>query len=257
MYEVAICDDSALDRRLLREEISANKEYLEQIRFHEYGSGKELLAKMEQIRFSIIFLDIQMEGMDGEKTAEEIRKLDDGVVLIFYTGCAEPTPHSFEVQPYRFIKKNMPQIEKGKNINDAMDKMAAVMRMPSLEAKVNGGRLFLKPDDIVYMEKYRKSVKVYLSQSAKRRYHIQETDGREPEVRIADKLGNLYDSLRQYGFGYPHDSYIINYKYLMSCIENEIRLEGFPDVVFKVSRSKAVEFNQLKKVFLTAKYGDR
>lgn len=257
MYEVAICDDSALDRRLLREDIGRYKKYQEQIRFHEYGSGRELLSKMEQIRFSIIFLDIQMGGMDGEKTAEEIRKLDDSVVLVFYTGCAEPTPHSFEVQPYRFIKKNMSQNEKNRNIIDALDKMAAVIQMPLLEAKINGGRLFLKPDDIVYIEKYRKSVKVYLSQSAKRWYHIRTIDDREPEIRIADKLGNLYSILRQYGYGYPHDSYIINYKYLMSCIENEIRLEGFPDTVFKVSRSKAVEFNQMKKEFLTAKYGDR
>ena len=107
MYEVAICDDSALDRRLLREEISANKKYRDQIRFHEYGSGRELLSKVEQIRFSIIFLDIQMDGMVGEQTAEEIRKLDDSVVLVFYTGCAEPTPHSFEVQPYRVFKTTM------------------------------------------------------------------------------------------------------------------------------------------------------
>jgi len=256
MYEVAICDDSPVDRRLLIEDISRYKESGQQMRFHECETGRELLNMMEQVRFSIIFLDIQMKGIDGERTAEEIRKSDDSVVLVFYTGYAEPTPHSFEVRPYRFIKKNMSQAERKRNITDALDEMAAIAKMPSIEAKINGGKLFLKPDDIVYIEKYRKSVKVHISKAAKKRHHIEENDTGETEIRIADKLNNLYKLLKQYGFGNPHDSYIINYMYMISCVENEIRLEGFEDIVFKVARSKAVEFNRLKKEFLTAKYGD-
>ena len=104
MFDIAICDDSELDRGLLIEEIGKCEKYRETVRFHQYSSGKELLAAMELARFSLIFLDIQMQGMDGERTAEEIRKMDDSVVLVFYTGFAEPTPHSFEVQPYRFKK---------------------------------------------------------------------------------------------------------------------------------------------------------
>lgn len=256
MYEAAICDESPADRRQLIADINRFKEYTGQIRFHEYKSGRELLDQMEHIRFSIIFLDIQMEGMNGEEAAEEVRKRDDGVILVFYTGFAEPTPHSIEVQPYRFIKKNMPQAERNRNIRDALDKMASAALLPFVEAKINGGRLFLKPDDIVYIEKYRKSLRVQISASAKRKYRIEEKESAEVEIRIADKLNHLYERLKRYGFGNPHDSYIINFKYMMSCVENEIRLEGYEDIIFKVSRSKAAEFNRLKREFLTAEYDD-
>ena len=101
MFDIAICDDSELDRGLLIEEIGKCEKYRETVRFHQYSGGKELLAAMEIARFSLIFLDIQMQGMDGERTAEEIRRIDDSVVLVFYTGCAEPTPHSFEVSDTR------------------------------------------------------------------------------------------------------------------------------------------------------------
>ena len=76
------------------------------------------------------------------------------------------------------------------------------------------------------------------------------------EIRITNKLNSLYEVLRPHGFGYPHDSYIINFKYLASCKKEELRLQGFPDTVFKITRSKSVEFNQLKKEFLTSKYGE-
>lgn len=142
MYEVAVCDDVPLDRKLLIKEIGRIKKYNSDLRFHEYNYGINLLADMEYIRFSIIFLDIQLEGIDGEQTAEEIRKRDDSVVLVFYTGYAEPTPHSIEVQPYRFIKKNMAEKDRLKYIEDSLEKMISVSEMPGLVAKVDAQKLF-------------------------------------------------------------------------------------------------------------------
>ena len=257
MFDIAVCDDSELDRNLLIEEIRKCEKYRETVRFHQYSSGKELLTAMELARFSLIFLDIQMQGMDGERTAEEIRKMDDSVVLVFYTGFAEPTPHSFEVQPYRFMKKNMPPQEKSRHILAALDRMAELDLGPVFEARFDGGRLFLKPDDIVYIEKYRRGIRIHVSPAAKRRYHTGGLEDKEPEIRIGGKLSAYYDVLKPYGFGYPHDSYVINFKYLMSCYKDEIRLHGFPNMVFKIARSKMNEFNQMKKEFLTSKYGDQ
>ena len=249
MFDIAVCDDSELDRNLLIEEIRKCEKYRETVRFHQYSSGKELLAAMELARFSLIFLDIQMQGMDGERTAEEIRKMDDSVVLVFYTGFAEPTPHSFEVQPYR-RSRFLPA-------ETVLDRMAELDLGPVFEARFDGGRLFLKPDDIVYIEKYRRGIRIHVSPAAKRRYHTGGLEDKEPEIRIGGKLSAYYDVLKPYGFGYPHDSYVINFKYLMSCYKDEIRLHGFPNMVFKIARSKMNEFNQMKKEFLTSKYGDQ
>lgn len=254
MYEVAVCDDVPLDRKLLIKEIGRIKKYNSDLRFHEYNYGINLLADMEYIRFSIIFLDIQLEGIDGEQTAEEIRKRDDSVVLVFYTGYAEPTPHSIEVQPYRFIKKNMAEKDRLKYIEDSLEKMISVSEMPGLVAKVDGAKIVLRPDDIVYIEKYKKTVKVHISKNAMQKFHIAQDMDSMPEIRISDKLETLYHMLQPYGFGYPHDSYIINFKYMVFCSENEIKLEGFPDMVFRVTRSKALEFNKQKRGFFTSKY---
>ncbi|MCM1243062.1 MAG: LytTR family DNA-binding domain-containing protein [Roseburia sp.] len=251
MYDVVICDDATLDREFLKEEILENEKYGKLLRIHEYNSGRALLKDMGKINFSIIFLDIQMKGMDGEQTAEEIRKLNESVVIVFFTGYAEPTQHSFEVQAYRFIKKNMPDVERKKAINDSLEKMAAVAQMPYITAKSGRKKIVLHADDIIYIEKYRKYLKVHLSQGAKMRHQIAIE---EDDIRIYDKLENIYDMLKAYGFGYPHGSYIINFRFIMSYTDEGVELEGFPNIIFKVSRGRKTEFNDMKRLFFTSKY---
>lgn len=252
MYEVAICDDELRDRQFLKADISRSEKYEGMLRFHEYNSGMELLEDMKQIDFSIIFMDIQMEGMDGEETAREIRKLNDNVVLVFCTAYAEPGVHSFEVQPYRYIKKNMPDKERQKYIEASLEKMESVWKVPCIQGKYRNGKLLLRPDDIIYMEKCKKYIQVYISEPAKMRYQI--ADNPPGEIRIYDKLGNIYEKLKPYGYGCPHSSYVINFRFLMACGKNKIWLEG--GHVMTVTRSRAVEFNQLKMKFFSEKYED-
>ncbi|MBS5959257.1 MAG: response regulator, partial [Clostridiales bacterium] len=121
MFEIAICDDNAQDRQRLSERIDKNIPEAEKIRIHEYDSGLLLLEAIKGIRFSIIFLDVQMKGIDGEETAIRIRELDNNVILVFYTGFVEPSPRSFEVQPYRYIMKNMTEKIMDRYIKDALD----------------------------------------------------------------------------------------------------------------------------------------
>lgn len=251
MYEVAICDDEQKDREFLKAEINRSEKYDGMLRFHEYKSGAELLKDMKKIEFSIIFMDIQMKGMNGEETAQEIRKRDDSVILVFWTGYAEPGLHSFEVQPYRFIKKNMSDEARWKYIEDSLDRMIAVVKIPYIQVKSGSGKLFLRPDDIIYMEKNKRYIQVHLSERAKTRYHIAEGQG---DFRVYDKMGNLYAMLKPYGYGCPHSSYVINFKYLIACGLGTIIMEG--DIEITVTRSRAVEFNQMKKSYMTMKYDD-
>lgn len=252
MYDIAICDDEERDRESLKKDICENQNFAHLLRIHEYESAAALLKDMQKVNFSIIFMDIQMEGMDGEQAAEEIRKLDDTVILVFCTGYAEPTMHSIEVQPYRFIKKNMDEAEKRKYIDDSLEKMEAVSQIPMIQAKVERKNIFLRPDDIVYIEKYRKFLKVHLTPAAVKRHHIMANN--VDDIRIYDKLMNVYGIIKPYGFGYPHSSYIINFQYVMSCKDGEMELEGFPDVIFRISRSKAYEFNDRMRLFFLSKY---
>lgn len=245
MYDIAICDDDHVDIMLLRELILRLSDKPEDLRIHEYSSGTELLKAAAVIHFPLVFLDIQMDEMDGEETARKLRLIDNNTILVFCTGKAEPSLETFLVQPYRYIKKNMPEERKERYISQSIKRMEEEKRQPVLKARSERVSVYLKAGDIVYIEKCKKTTRAYLSASAMERYGISS----RAEIRISERLEDLYERLREYGFGYPHNSYIVNFKYMMICTNTELRLEGYEDMVFKVSRSKAQEFNRLKVIF--------
>ena len=50
-----------------------------------YGSAKELLFEHpDSFPFDLLFLDIDMDGMDGMALAKEIRKWDKNLPIVFY-----------------------------------------------------------------------------------------------------------------------------------------------------------------------------
>lgn len=258
MYEVAICDDVPMNIELLEGCIRRASEdllNLLDLRIHRYTSGEELLCAMKDIRFSIVFMDVCLESgrMGGEEAAARIRETDETVVLVFFTGCAEPTPYCIEVQPYRYIKKNMPQTEFAENIAASMRKMVMNASMPTVMGKINGESIRIHSDDIIYIEKGAKHVKVYIRKMSMDYYKIEACkDG--TVIKCMDKMSDLYRQLKPYGFGYPHDSYMINFRYLTSFTNDLFRLEEYPNEEFKIARSKAVEFNHLRRTFFRSMY---
>ena len=76
MIKVAICEDSRMDRELLRKIVT----YLMQERglvfqLGIFESGEALMQDYEKHPFDLIFLDIMMNGLDGLKTGKETGKV--------------------------------------------------------------------------------------------------------------------------------------------------------------------------------------
>ena len=69
----------------------------------EFSCGEELLKYDGQI--DILFLDIQMKGMDGMETARRLRRRKFRGTLIFTTILREMVFEAFEVQAYDYLVK--------------------------------------------------------------------------------------------------------------------------------------------------------
>jgi len=97
---IAVCDDE----KIIREQIKGLLERQEQDSDIElYVTGDALLASGK--KFDIVFLDIQMDGMNGIETARKIRGRNEETILIFITGLREYVFEAFDVAAFHYLLK--------------------------------------------------------------------------------------------------------------------------------------------------------
>ena len=81
---IVICDDEVSMVQILEEKI---KKLLPDAVIEKYLSGDELIASGSKP--DILFLDIQMPGMDGMETAKVLRQDNENMILIFVNNFRE------------------------------------------------------------------------------------------------------------------------------------------------------------------------
>jgi len=92
---IAICDDEKIVRLQIKGLIEKQKA---DGNLELYETGEELLAVGKH--FDVVFLDIQMEGMNGIDTARALREQNEETVLIFITGIKEYVFDAFDVAAF-------------------------------------------------------------------------------------------------------------------------------------------------------------
>lgn len=108
MLRIGICDDLADARLVLRsllERILENRKV--QGQFFEFSSGETLLRWYDHHagELDIIFLDMELNELDGMETARRLRTEDTGLQLVFVTGYAEHVFDGYSVGALGYLLK--------------------------------------------------------------------------------------------------------------------------------------------------------
>ena len=153
MIRIVICDDEKHMSDHIRAMTSdffrkKNRE----IQLRTFTSGEELLNYDGQI--DILFLDIQMKGMDGMETARKLRADKFRGFLIFITVLKEMVFQSFEVQAYDYLVKPVEEKQFEKTMERLFASMQNAVEDSLLVQKGYEGRI-IREDEIIFCE-YRK-----------------------------------------------------------------------------------------------------
>ncbi|MCC3863852.1 LytTR family DNA-binding domain-containing protein [Terrisporobacter petrolearius] len=103
IFNIAICDDKAIHRNILRDYLG-KVFFSESYEVVEFSGGEELLKKYPK-KLDILLLDIKMTGMNGIETAKKIRLFDSNVMIIFTTSFWDFIQEGYEVRAFRYLLK--------------------------------------------------------------------------------------------------------------------------------------------------------
>lgn len=98
--KIAVVDDENAIRKQIKEMIVRHKP---DCIVDTYENGESLLAS--GIQYSVVFLDIRMEGRNGIDTARVLRKQQEDAVIIFVTGIKEYVFEAFDVAAFHYLLK--------------------------------------------------------------------------------------------------------------------------------------------------------
>ena len=196
-----------------------------EIQLRTFLSGEDLLNYDGQI--DILFLDIQMKGMDGLETARKLRADKFRGFLIFITVLKEMVFQSFEVQAYDYLVKPVDEKQFGKT----MERLYTSMQNASegnLLVQQGYERRIVPKDEIVFCE------------IIDRKIYLNLTSGEV--VDYYERIENLESKLDSHFFR-CHRSYLINLKHLKGYKNGTAYMDNGKEV--PVSRLRSKEFSSV------------
>jgi DNA-binding LytR/AlgR family response regulator len=152
--DIAVVDDE----KAIREHICGLVEERQpESRIEAYATGEELLASGK--RFDIVFLDIQMEGMNGIEAARSLREKQGDTVLVFITGIKDYVFDAFDLYAFQYLLKPIDERKFAEVLERAVRESAKKKERRVLFIKSRN--LTLDQSEILYIESRAKKVEIH------------------------------------------------------------------------------------------------
>lgn len=113
-----------------------------------FQSGEAFLAAFDDGGFDFVFMDVYMEGMDGVAAAFQMRRLDNGCLLVFLTSSTEFMPEAFSCHAFEYVTKPFSQERIFAILSDAVKMLPQHQNYMELAVDRRNVRIF--HDDIAF-----------------------------------------------------------------------------------------------------------
>lgn len=217
MIKIAICDDEAYFCREIQNVVSA---YLKsnhiEYEITIFSSGNEFAAlDADMAQYQIVYLDINMEGIDGIETAKKLRQWCENSYIVFVTAYNTYAREGYKVEAIRYILKNSDDLKENveESLEVILDKMAVNTKVYELDFKE--GRRKFSAEQIIYAESSLRVIAV----------HIKEKGG-EQVYTYPGKLDEFEAWVSDSSLLRIHQSILVNMKYISDLTRQQVILHN-------------------------------
>jgi len=226
MLQVALCDD---DKTALEQLCSLMEEYrtshMPELRCTPFSSAFGLLSAIEcGQHFDIAILDVMMPNTSGIQAAQEIRRRDERMEIVFFSSSREFAVDSYAVRARNYVLKPIDR----QKLFAVMDQVISSMTPDSQRSfwvrDKDGGISRIIPSRLRYCEVIRKDIVFHMSDE-------RTVTCRKTLIELMKDLGD------NESFFQPHRSYLVNMEHVQRVTKAELILTG--GTVIPLSRGKS------------------
>lgn len=159
--KIAIVEDQKIEQERLSSYI---KTYCQQagiaVEISFFNDGIHITSDYQK-QFDLIYLDVQMEIMDGMTTAKQIRALDKDVLIVFVTNHSHVAIQGYSVEAIDFLLKPLSNFVFEEHFKKILRKLPHPEDDAYLYVKSKGSRLKIAQKDIYYIESQGHQIHIY------------------------------------------------------------------------------------------------
>lgn len=220
--KIAICDDQMFFHNDLKKHLEkySQKRNIDFV-YSDYTNGADFLRS--NFDYDLVFMDFQMEGLDGLQTSKELRKKNKNVVIIFMTSFSSVVFDAFEVNAFRFLLKPIDPQKLEEALNDCIcslenDDDYIVLKIDDMAKRI-------RIDDIICAEASDKYCYISIKNES---------------LLYKKTLTEFEKQLPSDKFFRCHRTYLVGMKHIVSHNNNEILLDNKERAL--ISKMKAATF---------------
>ena len=221
---ILICDDDKKDMDRLQKLIDQyDEEHHIEALVCCYERGEDLLSALEKFMPDIIFLDINMDEIDGLTIAERIRERYEDVPIVLVTAFINYALDGYKVRASRFLVKD----DLDKTLPECMDDICRQIRKKKKNMLFScvEGDVDIKLAEIVFIE----------TTGHKSTIHLKEQD-----YHLYESMDELESKLGAYGFIRVHQSFMVNARHVRSINNYILTLDTGYEIKVPKARYKQV-----------------
>ena len=223
MLRIAIVDDEPAVRNLL--EKYTHQHFAEtggKFSLDLYQDGEEPVSDYRSV-YDVIFLNVQMNHLDGMTTAEKIRRLDEQMNLVFVTNMAQYAIKGYAVNAMDFVLKPITYFAFSQQLAKVNARMAQERR-EFVTIAVESGMMRLATEDIYYIESERHHLIFYTA---------------DDSFRTKGIMKSMEETLPSQRFFRCDNCYLVNLAHVDGVWQNSVALGAYQ---LQVSRPRKKEF---------------
>ena len=200
MRNIAIVEDEDVHAARLEEHLALyQKESRCQLRVERFRDAEELLARYSPV-YAVVFMDIQLPGMNGMEAAFQLRELDRTVSLLFITSLTQYAQKGYEVDAVGYLLKPVSYYDFSLKFRKALD-LYVMAEERNVSLDVPGGVCRVSCDKLMYVEIIRH--RLY--------YHL--VDG---VIEATGVLSAAEKQLEAHGFLRCNNCYLVNPRFVVN-----------------------------------------